>query len=284
VLRDGGILVFLLYVLFGFNYARPPLEARAGLGEWEGVPPDELAELARASVALANEAYLELHGSADVGTPTRMPEDLVSLERAVDQGWAHTAEVLDLPASLAARYGRVKRPWMSPLLARMSLFGVYAPFTAEANVVDGVPAARAPMSMCHEKAHQRGVAVEAEANFMGFLACALAPHAHARYSAASFAQSQLLNALPGGERRRVAAARLPGVQRDLEDLEAYLDRNRTRASAVQTALNDRYLRANRVPGGVRSYSLSVRLLILYAQRNGGELLPLGAYTSLPRAR
>jgi hypothetical protein len=35
-----------------------------------------------------------------------------------------------------------------------------------------------------------------------------------------------------------------------------------------------------VPGGVRSYNLSVRLLILYAQQNGGALLPLGADTSL----
>jgi hypothetical protein len=212
-----------------------------------------------------------------------MPADLPLLERAVDQGWVRTADVLELPASVGAAYGRVKRPWISPLLARMSLFGVYAPFTAEANVVDGVPAVRAPMSMCHEKAHQRGIAVEAEANFMGFLACALAPDAHARYSAASFAQSQLVNALPQRERRRVAGTRLPGVQRDLDDLNAYLDRNRTRASAVQSAVNDRYLRANRVPGGIRSYSLSVRLLILYAQRNGGALLPLGADTSVPAA-
>jgi hypothetical protein len=73
----------------------------------------------------------------------------------------------------------------------------------------------------------------------------------------------------------LVAQRLPGVQRDLEDLDAYLARNRTRASAVQNAVNDRYLRANRVPGGVRSYALSVRLLILHAQRNGGALLPGG---------
>ena len=75
--------------------------------------------------------------------------------------------------------------------------------------------------------------------------------------------------------------RLPGVQRDLEDLDAYLERHRTRAGAVQSAVNDRYLRANRVPGGIRSYNLSVRLLVLYSQKNGGELLPLGADTSIP---
>ena len=71
----------------------------------------------------------------------------------------------------------------------------------------------------------------------------------------------------------MTAMRLPGVQRDISDLSAYLDRNRTRASAVQSAVNDRYLRANRVPGGIRSYSLSVRLLVLYAQHNDGRLLP-----------
>jgi hypothetical protein len=273
VLRDGGIIVFLLYLLFGFNYARAPLETRLGWGEWQGVAEEEVVALAEAAVAMANQRYLELHGSEDAREPTRLPENLRSLEDAIDDGWSRGAEALALPERVGAHYGPVKRPLISPLLARMSLYGVYSPFTAEANVVRGVPAVRTPHSMCHEKAHQRGIAVEAEASFVGFIACGLSSDPLARYSAASFAQGQLVGALPARERLRVAAQRLPGVQRDLVDLDAYLARNRTRASAVQNAVNDRYLRANRVPGGVRSYALSVRLLILYAQRNDGALLP-----------
>jgi hypothetical protein len=158
-LRDGGIILFVFYVLFGFNYARAPLELRLGWGAWRGVEPEEVVALAEAAVALVNERYRELHRSEDAGAPTRLPDDLAGLESAIDAGWTRGVEALDLPARVAARYGPVKRPLISPLLARMSLFGVYFPFTAEANVVGSVPAVRAPHSMCHEKSHQRGIAV-----------------------------------------------------------------------------------------------------------------------------
>ena len=49
------------------------------------------------------------------------------------------------------------------------------------------------------------------------------------------------------ERRRLAAERLPGVVRDLRDLDEYRRRNESVAGTVQSAVNDRYLRANRVP-------------------------------------
>jgi hypothetical protein len=267
VVRDGGLLVFLLYALWGFNYARPPLETRLGWSDWE---PGELAEvvaLSEAAVDLTNRSYLVIHGSGDAGAPTAMPEDLGALESALDEGWARAAGRLGLPASVASRYGRVKQPLISPVLARIGLFGVYVPFTAEANVIRGLPAVRKPFSMAHEKAHQRGVAIEAEASFLGYLASVLSDDPHARYAAASFAQSQLVSALPAGERRRVARLRLPGVERDLQDLEAYQRRNRTAATGVQSAMNDRYLRANRVPGGILSYGLSARLLIQYAREH-----------------
>jgi hypothetical protein len=147
------------------------------------------------------------------------------------------------------------------------------PFTAEATVEGGLPAVRIPFSMGHEKAHQRGIANEAEASFFGFVATAHAPDPLVRYAAAVFAQGQLMAALPGNARRDVDALRLPGVRRDLVDLEAYLASFRGVASEVSSAVNDRYLRANRVPGGVRSYGQAVRLLILYARQSGGDLFP-----------
>jgi hypothetical protein len=271
VVRDGGAFVFLLYALWGFNYARPALETRLGWPEWQGASLEEVVSLAEASVAATNDAYLELHGSPDAGAPTLLPEDVASLEAALDQGWARAVEQLGLPPSMAAAHGRVKQPWISPMLARLGLLGVYSPFTAEANIVRGMPAMRVPFSMAHEKAHQRGIAIEAEASFLGFLVCSLSPDPLARYAAASFAQAQLVGALPQRERRRLAAERLPGVVRDLRDLEEYRRRNESVAGTVQSAVNDRYLRANRVPGGIQSYGRSAFLLILYTRQHPGAL-------------
>jgi hypothetical protein len=45
------------------------------------------------------------------------------------------------------------------------------------------------------------------------------------------------------------------------------------ADRVATAVNDRYLRMNRVPGGVANYGRSVRLMIEYSRRNNGNIMP-----------
>lgn len=274
--RDLGVVVFLFYFLWGFNYARPALEDRLGWQAWDGVATAELIELSEAAIAAGNAAYLDLHGVDDAGTATRV-EDWRSLERAMDEGWTATARLLDLPPVIGARYGRVKRPLVSEALARLGISGIYFPFTAEANVVADLPAIAVPATMGHEKAHQRGVASEAEASFLGYVAGVTAPDPLARYSAIMFAQRQILAALAPSapdELRRIAGGRLPGVRRDLVDLAAYGNRYRGVSRTVGTAVNDRYLRANRVPGGVRNYGHATRLMITWARRTG-SLLPHG---------
>ena len=115
----------------------------------------------------------------------------------LDRGWADVTERLGLPASMSAHYGPVKLPLISPILARLGLSGVYSPYTAEPNVVRRMPAMRLPAAMAHEQAHQRGIAIEAEASFLGILVGARSADPLARYSAVSFAQAQLVGWLEG---------------------------------------------------------------------------------------
>jgi hypothetical protein len=276
VVRDAGVLVFLFYLLWGLNYARPPLEQRMGWPAWQGNDTAELIALSERAVAETNEAYLALHGKPDAGQATAMPADSRALEAALDEGWARATATLGLPASLGGRHGRVKRPLAGPVLARFGIGGVYMPFTAEANVVRDLPAMDMPHTMAHEKAHQRGVASEAEAGFLGFLAGALAPDPLCRYASAMHAHLWLLAELRSAapeERQRIAAMRLPGVQRDLQAAAEYYNRFRGVARTVGTAVNNSYLRANRIPGGVRDYRRSTRLLVAYARANRGVLFP-----------
>jgi hypothetical protein len=63
------------------------------------------------------------------------------------------------------------------------------------------------------------------------------------------------------------------VQRDVDDLRAYWERHRGAGHDVTRAVNDAYLRTNRVEGGVRSYERSVELLIAFARTRGGRLTP-----------
>jgi hypothetical protein len=276
IVRDTGVIVFAFYVLWGLNYARPPLERQLGWEEWSGLETEELVALATAAVTATNEAYLSLHGDADAGLPTALPSDTGDLEAAIDEGWRQAALLLSLPDAVGGRYGPAKWPLLSPALAQLGIAGIYFPFTAEANVVRGIPASQVPASMAHEKAHQRGIASEAEAGFLGFVAAALAPDPLSRYGAALFAQGQLLSALAGAspdDARRLAGERLPGVRRDLQEMAEYNRRFRGPVRAVGIAMNDRYLRANRVPGGVRNYGQAARLMVTWARLNEGRLLP-----------
>ena len=276
--RDAGVLILLFYVLWGFNYARPPLVERLGWPEWQPPEVGELEALATAAVDAANQAYWDIHHTKDAGEPTPMPADLGELDLALEEGWRRAAELLDLPAALGRRYGRTKRLLLTPIVARLGVGGFYFPWTGEANVLWDSPAVRRPQSMAHEKAHQRGTGPESEASFLGFVAAAHAPHPHARYAAYVFAQGQLLGMLARADRgkfRRVAMRRYPGVQRDLADDAVYWSQFRGVGTSLGRSINDRFLRTNRVRGGLTSYRRSVRLLLTFAKQNGGTLVPGG---------
>lgn len=276
MVRDSGIILVLFYVLWGFNYARPTFEDRAGWPEWEGIEASELTRLAEAAVLAANDAYVELHGSRDAGTPTPFPADARTLEAALDTGWQRATVHLGLPYAAALPFGPVKWPFASAILGRLGIVGIYVPFTGEANVLRGMPAIRAPASMAHEMAHQRGVTTEAEATFLGLIAAALAPDPVARYSAMVSAAGQLAGALRStapDEFKRISALLLPGIRRDEADLRAFFEQFEGPAQRVGGAINDRYLRANRVPGGTANYGRSVRLLITWSRLHNGEVLP-----------
>jgi hypothetical protein len=262
--------VFFFYVLWGFNYARPPFASRAGWPEFSGADVEELTALAEQAVGMTNAAYLQLHGSEDAGEPTRMPEDIRTLESAVDEGWVRATELLKLSPAAAAKYGPVKWPFASSL-QRLGLIGIYSPFTAESNLPRDLPAVAVPHTMAHEKAHQRATTSEGEANFLGFVASALADDALSRYSAGGFASRQLLallaqKSLP--EARRIAALRYPGVIRDRDHLVQYFRKYSGVVPLIAGALNHRYLRANRIRGGVQDYSQSAGLLVTFARTHG----------------
>ena len=274
--RDAGGITILFYFFWGFNYARPPLAARLDWPEWSPPAIEDLAVAAADAVEAANRAYWDIHQSEDAGKPTPMPDDLSELDRALEEGWSRTAQLLDLPAATGKRYGRTKRLLLTPLVARFGIAGFYFPWTGEANVLRDSPAIDRPQSMAHEKAHQRGTGPESEASFLGFLAATQAPHAHARYAAYIFAQNQLLGVLARADReaaRDIAARRFAGIRRDLDDRAAYWRKYRGVGTSIGRAVNNRFLRTNRVEGGTLSYARSVRLILTFASQNNGRIAP-----------
>jgi len=72
---------------------------------------------------------------------------------------------------------------------------------------------------------------------------------------------------------QITRARLPGVQRDIEDSRDYWQRFQGRGTSLGSTVNNAFLRSNQVEGGIRSYSMSAFLFLAYARAHGGSLVP-----------
>lgn len=271
-LREFSIVLAIFTVVFGMQYRRPPLAERM---DWDQeIPDDLLLRCAEASVEEVNKLYEQLHGSEDAGVPTSFDDGFDRVDRSLERAWPAVADEFGLGRAASWTRGRSKGLLISPLLARLGLSGFYFPWTGEANRNRDVPAARQAHVTAHEKAHQRGVAREDEANFLGWAVARRSEEPLARYSAAMYAHRRFalaLQAVHGERARELVEARHPGVQRDVNDVYAYWARHQGRATLLAESLNDRYLRGHNIPDGTLSYARSLRLLLLYAASQGGSL-------------
>jgi hypothetical protein len=272
----ASVVAATFFVLWGLNYSRPPLPERMN---WEAhtEPPsdrqaqaDELYHLADYLVESTNVAYNTAMGAPDYGTPSAPAGDWVALNAAIDQGFEVLAEDLRFEAGFEKPRGLAKPMTLSALMNYLHIGGFYFPWTGEANFSRLQPGCVLPFVIAHEKAHQRGVASEDEANFIGFAACIRSDDPYVRYSGYLFAQRQILGALMRVDAERgteLLRQRLPGVQRDVDDMHGFWE-TYTKGVAgvtgeVSRVVNDTYLKANRVEGGVENYGMSTQLIIVY---------------------
>jgi hypothetical protein len=274
----------LFYLLWGVNYLRPPLverqqwQAHALAPESRAAQSNELAALCEQLVEATNREYFAATGSEDLGAPSAPLAGLQVLDASIEEAFVQVQRDLDLEASFAAPRARAKPVALSSVMNWMHISGFYFPWTGEANYNRLQPAVSLPHVIAHEKAHQRCVTSEDEANFLGFAACIRADDPYVRYSGYLFAQRQLLSELmqlDAVKAQELLKQRFPGVQRDVDDVRRYWSRLEQGAAGavgkVSAQVNDTYLKLNQVDGGIQSYRMSAKLLIVYYQRqNAGR--------------
>lgn len=168
--------------------------------------------------------------------------------------------------SLAGPDLRAKPAVFSRLMSVMQNTGFFFPYTAEANLNVDCPMALLPATIGHELAHQRGVAREDEANFVGILACLEDGDPRFVYSAALMAYVYLGNALHGADYaawEEVYFSLSGNVRRDLDVHNAYWDRFETKAAEVSDKVYEVFLETYGDDRGMQSYDACVDLLVVY---------------------
>jgi Protein of unknown function (DUF3810) len=246
-----GAVVYLWFLFaWGLNYQREPLRNQLDFRE-ERITQDALLGLASRNVEALNALHKESHAA----------------------GWP---ELSDVPAVLAPAFLRAqqdlamtwkaepavpKRSLLNFYFTRVSIDGMTDPFFLETLANQHLLPFERSATVAHEWAHLAGYADESEANFLGWLVCMRGSTAD-QYSGWLSLYGTVTSALPRADRERVSGTLADGPRNDLRAIAARIQRDALPiASRAGYAMYDRFLKANRVEAGIRSYSEVLRLLL-----------------------
>ena len=250
VAAAAAIVYLAFLMLWGFNYRRVPMEDRLVMDAGAATP--------QAVTALGLEAATQLNALHEEAHRTGWGERSWDNE-TFRAAFVSAQQVLsDAPP---AEPGRLKRTVFGPYFRWTSVDGMVNPFGLEVLANPDLLPFERPFVAAHEWSHLAGYADEAEASFVGFLACMRAG-VPARYSGWLFVYWQVSGNVDVADRARVADALGAGPRRDLEAIAERLRRGQLPwLRAAGWRVYDQYLKANRVEEGVRSYGAVVTLIL-----------------------
>ncbi|MCR5609849.1 MAG: DUF3810 domain-containing protein [Lachnospiraceae bacterium] len=173
-------------------------------------------------------------------------------------------------------YPNPKKLFFSDFASQQYLGGVYFPFTLEANYNKTMYNVNYPATICHEYTHLKGIILEDEANFLGYLACVLSDDKYLQYSGYSsvygYVDRDLRNILNEDD-EYMKTMTMPNelfnrdfiflTNEEWERVEKKAVFSTETVDAVSETLTDTSLKVNGVEEGMKSYSMVVNLLLDY---------------------
>lgn len=249
---------FLFNFLWGFNYYREPLINILGLN-YPQFEKNDLIELSKEFIYKANELRENL--PEDVNGVFYLKQNFSELSENAENGFEHVKLV---NMNLSKRYFNTKPVVLSKLMSYTGITGMYSPFTGEANVNIDIPKATLPVTICHEQAHQRGIAKEEEANYVAYLACINNPNKEFQYSGYYLGLNYLMNDLyqeDKEEYNKLRSLYSEKLRRDLNYSYNYWKTKEGPIEKIWDKVNDSYLKSNNQNAGVSSYGFITKLLL-----------------------
>lgn len=250
----GITAVFL--VLWGYNYLDKGFAERMGLPH-----SSKLVDL--------SDHYLAVMDSAMVYRAA-IPEDIKTIVEVEEipsdsliNSWVkEVIKDYGYPTSSDVFVQHV-RP--AGILRRLSIAGIYNPFTGEANVDNASPALPRIFTVAHEIAHGYGITSEAEANFVAYLACMHSNNPLANYAGAYALWRQMageINKTFPAESIEFLASQIPPLL--WEDRQAILEvhyKYKGYFPGLTDKVNDTYLKVQGVEKGTDDYDGFLQLYL-----------------------
>ncbi|MCY1721137.1 DUF3810 domain-containing protein [Prolixibacteraceae bacterium Z1-6] len=241
ILNTLSAVYILFYVLWGFNYYRPPLNERLELEEKQ---PDK-----EAFITVINKLIEDTNNShCSFG---RSEYNLI--ENSIENSYKNLAPLVKIPYPMGIRND--KKITLSNFFAQTGIAGYFGPFFNEIHVNKKVLPLEYPFVLAHEKAHQFGITSEAEANFYAWLVCTTSDSQQVRYSAnLAILRHFLIRAYQMEEFSELIAKINPHVKNDINAIrEHWLELRNEKLDKAASKVNDAYLKTNKVKEGVKDY-------------------------------
>lgn len=254
---------FFFQVSWGLNYYRLPLAEK-----WHLEPKYtavELREFTEKLIETTNTIQLQI--TKNSRHKVVVPYSETKLLSLGNEGYQALQQVQ--PEIYYGSYAVKSSVWKTTL-SYMGFSGYLNPFTHEAQVNTLMPKYAQCNVICHEMAHQTGLASESECNFIGFLAGYYHPDPYFRYSATTAALRYCMNALSKQDPEAFDRLKLKihaGILDNFEESEQFWNQYDTFIDKGFHGFYDRFLKINQQKDGMEGYSKFVGLLISYHTKN-----------------
>lgn len=266
-LEHLGMLLATFYFFFqlswGLNYYRQSLAEK-----WHLNPKYSATELGcftKQLIAKTNALQLQI-----INNPNRIVSVPYSENELRAQGGLGYANLQHIHPEISYGVCAVKSSLLNTPLSFMGFSGYLNPFTHEAQINTRMPKYAQGNVICHEMAHQTGIASESECNFIGFLAGHHHPNLYFKYSAYTAALRYCMRALEKQNPTLFDELKIkihPGILANFKESEQFWSHYDTFINKGFHQFYDRFLKINQQKEGMEGYSKYVGLLLSYFQKN-----------------
>lgn len=265
VLSWISVFYFFFHLLWGMNYYRVPLHEKLQIEK--EYSQQQLEVFIEKMILKTNALQFEItkNDTAIVVIPY---SDSEIYEKSL-AGYNKLPEDLK---EFSYENKSIKSSLFSLPLSYMGFGGYLNPFTNEAQVNNLKPKYTAPLTTCHEMAHQTGIGSESECNFIGFISATKNDDIYFQYSAYSFALRSGLNnleRLKEGSSKSYIAKINKGVLKNFNENEVFWNEYKTPINTFFEYFYDNFLKLNQQKDGMEGYSKFVGLAIGY-EKVGSE--------------
>ncbi len=168
---------------------------------------------------------------------------------------------------LSNTFSKSKKAVFSNLMTRVNISGIYSPFTGEANINIQYPDFVKVFSTAHEKAHQKGLLREDDANFMAFLVLYESDNTYFRYSALMTLYNYLFSAVYDenpADAAEIFAQTNPNIKIEMISYSNFfIPYRNTAVSNVSSSLSNVSLKAKGPSDGFKTYNNIIYLASEY---------------------